>query len=319
MTTPTTPPTSTPTIVPSDGAPAPRPLTSPGALLGEGPAWEAATGQLLWVDIWRGVLHATDPSASGDVVVADLGAPLSAVLVTSRGTRVVTAGLCVLELPEEGSAGGVEEGTRHLADLPERPCLRANDAAVDPAGRLWVGTMTMPERPQRSGNVWCLDPGSHAPRLVLEDLQLANGMGWSPAGDRMYVVDSRRGRVDAYAYDPADGRLGEPHELVVIPEEDGMPDGLAVDVEGCLWVALAGGGMVRRYAPDGSVLDQVRMPVAFPTSCAFGGPGLRQLFVTTGSRPVDSAQRASAVAAGAGALFVVDPDVPGVPVSPMEV
>jgi sugar lactone lactonase YvrE len=103
-----------------------------------------------------------------------------------------------------------------------------------------------------------------------------------------------------------------------VPPEDGMPDGLAVDTDGCLWVALAGGGAVRRYAPDGAVVEQVDLPVAFPTSCAFGGDDLTDLFVTTGSRPVPPASRGDAVAGGAGALFLVSTEVRGLPAPAME-
>jgi sugar lactone lactonase YvrE len=273
--------------------------------------WDAARGRLLWVDIWAGLLHSTDPDDPDDAALdVDLGAPLSSVHLTTRDTRVVTAGLCVLEL--------TADGTRHLADLPESPCLRANDAAVDPAGRLWVGTMTLPQRPAQPGSLWRLDPGKCTPERVLGDLLLANGMGWSPAGDLMYVVDSLRQRVDVYPYDAADGRLGARRELVVVPPEDGMPDGLAVDTDGCLWVALAGGGAVRRYAPGGAVLEQVDLPVAFPTSCAFGGDDMTDLFVTTGSRPVPPESRAGAVAGGAGALFLVSTEVRGQPATAME-
>jgi sugar lactone lactonase YvrE len=287
-------------------------LTEPGALLGEGSRWDDTRGRLLWVDLWGGLLHETDPDTARTTSL-ELGAPLSAVVLTTRGTRVVTAGLCVLEL------GNGPAGTRHLAHLPEDPCLRANDAAVDPAGRLWVGTMAMPHRPGRPpGSLWRLDPGDRPVRM-LDDVQLANGLAWNPAGDTLYFVDSLRQRLTAYPYDAGSGELGDGEPLVRVVPEDGMPDGIAVDVDGGIWVALAGGGVVRRYGESGALTDEIGVPAAYPTSCAFGGPDLDMLYVTSGCRPVDPGARAQAVAGGAGAVFEVTVGTRGLPTNRMEV
>jgi sugar lactone lactonase YvrE len=285
-----------------------EPITGAGALLGEGPVWDDTAGVLVWVDIWGGLLHTTDPE-TGETATRDLGAPLSSVVLSRRGTFVVTAGLCVLEVGDED--------VRHIADLPEPRCMRANDAAVDPAGRLWIGTMTMPHRPKRSGGLWRLDPGSDTPVPVLDDVTLANGIAWSPSGDAMYFVDSLRQQLTRYEFDPSNGSVGSGEVLVRIPEEDGMPDGLAVDSGGGIWVAMAGGGTVRRYTPSGTLDQQIALPVAFPTSCAFGGALLGDLFVTTGCRPVDPVNRPAAVAAGAGALFRVATATTGLPADRM--
>ena len=299
-----TEPTATSSVSSSD----PEPLTGAGALLGEGPVWDEDEHRLLWVDIWGGLLHATSPA--GETTSTDLGAPLSSVVLSTHGTRVVTAGLCVRELTGEGA--------HHLADIPEDPCMRANDAAVDPAGRLWIGTMTMPHRPARPGGLWRLDPGSDVPVRILDDVRLANGLAWSPSGDTLYFVDSLRQEVNAYPFDPADGSVGAVRPFLRVRDEDGMPDGIAVDAEGGVWVALAGGFAVRRYGPSGTLEDHVALPTRFPTSCAFGGPGLRHLFITTGSRPVAAAERPREVARGAGALFRLSTGVRGLPTSRME-
>ena len=295
MTQPTVQPTRTRNYVVDQ-------LTAGGALLGESPCWDDRRGRLLWVDLWGGPLHSTDP-ATGQTISREVAPPLSAAVQTGRGTTVVTQGLCVLEL--------TDDGVTHLVDVPEEDCLRANDAAADPVGRLWIGTMYLPGRPRVPGGLWRWEPGDPSPVRILDDVLLANGMAWSPAGDRMYFVDSLRQRVSAFAFDAGTGALGEPEPYVKVSVEAGLPDGIAVAADGSVWVALAGGGVVHRYDEQGSLVDRVELPVQYPTSCTFGGMGLSDLFVTTGSRQVPLDQRPAAVAAGAGALFRIATDVTG--------
>jgi sugar lactone lactonase YvrE len=283
-------------------------LTTTGALLGESPYWDAENATVVWVDLWSGVVHETDP-ADGHTATTRLTAPLSAVVPTTRGTRVVTPRLHIVELT--GS------GPRALTELPDTADMRANDAAVDATGRLWVGTMTLPERPKRPGSLWRVEPG-RPPVRVLDDLALANGIGWSPDGHTMYVVDSTRQRIDTYAFDAGEGTLGPRRRFATVPADSGMPDGIAVDERGGVWVALAGGGAVRCYDPDGTVRTEITLPVSTPTSCALGGPDGRDLFVTTALRPVPVEQRPAQLAAGAGALFRIRLDVAAAPTHRME-
>jgi sugar lactone lactonase YvrE len=275
-------------------------VTVGGALLGESPRWDERSGRLLWVDLWGGQLHSTDP-ASGETRTREVAPPLSAAVQTGRGTTVVTQGLCVLEL--------TDHGVTHLVDVPEEDCLRANDAAADPVGRLWIGTMYLPGRTGAPGGLWRWEPGDPSPVRILDDVLLANGLAWSPAGDRMYFVDSLRQCITSYSYDA--GVLGDPEPYVEVPVEAGLPDGIAVAADGSVWVALAGGGVLHRYDEQGLLVDRVELPVQYPTSCTFGGNGLSDLFVTTGSRQVPLDQRPAAVAAGAGALFRIATDVTG--------
>jgi sugar lactone lactonase YvrE len=287
-------------------------LTPGGALLGESPRWDDRTGRLVWVDLWGGLLHATSPgetAKTANTVTTEIAPPLSAAVLSASGSLVVAQGLCVLEI--------TDGGTRHLVDLPEQGCMRANDAAVDAVGRLWIGTMYLPGRVGAPGGLWRWEPGA-APVRVLDDLALANGIAWSPEGDRMYLVDSLRQVVSAYPYDGARGSVGPAERFVDVPGEDGLPDGLTVAADGSVWVALAGGGAVHRYTPEGELSERVALPVQFPTSCTFGGPDLTDLFVTTGSRQVPREQRASAVASGAGALYRVATHTPGLPTHRLE-
>jgi sugar lactone lactonase YvrE len=224
---------------------------------------------------------------------------------------VVTSGLCILEL--------ADGGTRHLADVPEDPCMRVNDVAVDPAGRLWLGTMGLPHRPTRAGALWRLEPGTSTPVRLIDDVLLANGIAWSPAGDTMYFVDSLRQRITAFAFHASDGSIGPGETFVEVPTRDGMPDGIAVDSDGGVWVALAGGSAVARYSSAGELDDRIELPVRYPTSCAFGGSGLEELFVTSGCRPAERVERAAELARGGGALFRVTTTSRGLPTHRMVV
>jgi sugar lactone lactonase YvrE len=188
--------------------------------------------------------------------------------------------------------------TRLLDTEPDG--VRMNDAAADPRGRLWVGSMSENQRPG-GGRLLRCDPDGTV-RVVLATATIANGLGWSPDGRTMYHADSGRGVVTAYPVDPDTGELG-PGERLIKPEH-GVPDGLTVDDEGALWVALHGAGEVRRYGADGRTLTVVRLPVSQPTSVAIGGASGRRLFVTTAWEGFDERQRAAQP--DAGRVYAVD-------------
>jgi sugar lactone lactonase YvrE len=148
---------------------------------------------------------------------------------------------------------------------------------------------------------------------------LANGIAWSPAADTMYFVDSLRQRIIAFPFEAADGSIGPGETFVEVSARDGMPDGIAVDSDGAVWVALAGGSAVGRYSSSGELEDRIALPVRYPTSCAFGGSGLDELFVTSGCRPAEPGERDAEVARGAGALFRIGTTSRGLPTSRMVV
>jgi sugar lactone lactonase YvrE len=154
---------------------------------------------------------------------------------------------------------------------------------------------------------------------VVDDVMLANGIAWSPSGDTLYFVDSLRQRILAFPFDVDSGAVGAGEPYLDIPREDGMPDGIAVDREGAVWVALAAGGVVCRYSASGALREQLTLPTSYPTSCTFGGATLGQLFITTGCRPVRADDRPTEVSRGAGALFSVPTATGGLPPCPMEV
>jgi sugar lactone lactonase YvrE len=195
---------------------------------------------------------------------------------------------------------------------PDRPHNRFNDCRVDPAGRFFCGTKTNVDDGGR-GALHRIDADLRA-SVAIADTELANGIGWSPDGTTLYFIDSPLQRLDAYEFDPATGDVGGRRTVAAIDPDDGLPDGLAVDAEGGVWVALVNGGMVRRYEPDGRTSAEVRLPVDNPTCPGFGAPDLRTLYVTTAHLRSDP--RYADDNPLAGALFALDVGVPGVPSPP---
>jgi sugar lactone lactonase YvrE len=187
-----------------------------------------------------------------------------------------------------------------LGDVWSDETVRMNDGGCDPQGRFFCGSMAYGAAPGR-GALYRLDP-DHTVHVVHTDITISNGLGWSPDGTRAYYVDSGTQRVDVCSPD-----LAERRRFVEIPESIGTPDGLTVDAEGGVWVALWGGSAVHRYSPAGELDQVVQLPVAQVSSCAFGGEDLATLFVTTSAEGLNEPEP------GAGALFTVTPGVTGLP------
>jgi sugar lactone lactonase YvrE len=162
-----------------------------------------------------------------------------------------------------------------------------NDGACDPQGRFWAGTMAYDEAPG-AGVLYRLELDGGC-TTVLTGLTISNGIGWSPDSATMYLADSGTGLVEAFGFDGATGHLSQRRTLVRIQQAGVAPDGLTVDQDGGIWVALWGGGAVERYGADGSLLATLRLPVDQPTSCAFGGAELATLFVTSARAGLDEA------------------------------
>jgi len=270
-----------------------------GALLGEGPRWDAATQTLLWVDIVGRKVHRYDPATGADTAV-DVPGLVSLALPRARGGLVV------------GIGDGLHllDGDRllPLVDIePGRTDVRTNDGACDAAGRLWVGTMALDER-SPLGALYRVDADLGVTR-VLSGTTISNGLGWSPSGRRFSFIDSPTRRIDVFDFEPATGALEGRRPLAAVEVEGAVPDGLAVDAEGGVWVALHGGWGLRRYSAEGELSAVVDLPVAKITSCCFGGPELCDLYVTTrreGLSPAEAAEQPLA-----GALLRLDVGVAG--------
>jgi sugar lactone lactonase YvrE len=263
------------------------------ALLAEGPIWDARDGSLLWVDILRHEIHRYDGQ---DRVIARLPDPVGAVAVRSLGGLVAATGMGIAVVDGEWIAT-VDRGDR------------MNEAKCDPAGRLWAGTLTNDHVPGASG-LYRLDADRRiAP--VLEDVTLSNGIGWSPDGATMYYVDTPTEAVDAFDFDAGTGAVSGRRRLVDLRDVPGRPDGLTVDAEGAVWVAMARGWAVRRFLPDGTPDAVVEVPASKVTSCTFGGPALDELYITTACFGLD--ERELAAQPHAGAVFRCRPGVAGLP------
>ena len=265
-----------------------EPVGDVNAILGEGPYWDEYGKILLWVDIPGGMFHRTNP-VTGQTVTEDIGVPVTAAFPVEGGGTLL-ARKSTLVLQREGEADQV------IARIADTADIRFNDAAVDPRGRVWVGSMDIAEA-AASGQLYRLDPGGVLNALVT-GVTVSNGIGWSPDHHLMYYADSPTRRVDVFDYAPASGGIGGRRRFADLTGAGGFPDGLTVDADGYVWVALYAGGALHRYAPSGELDAVVTLPVSYPTSCAFGGDGLRELFVTTARRDLSESQLAEQPLAG---------------------
>lgn len=270
------------------------------ASLGECPVWDERRQALHFADIHAPALFRFDP-ASGVLERWDMPAKLGSFALAADGTGAVLAlanGFARLDF----ASGAVEEIANPLAGLDDH---RFNDGGADPAGRFWAGTMHGSGR-RATGKVFRLDRGES--RAVFDGFFVPNGFAWSPDGARFYLNDSPRAMFVA-DYDAASGRVSPPYVLADARAAPGYPDGMAVDAEGFLWNARWDGGGVARFAPDGRLDRFVPLPVSRPTSCAFGGPGLDRLYVTSARTGLDEAVLAREPLAGA--VFALDVGVKG--------
>jgi sugar lactone lactonase YvrE len=240
--------------------------------LGEGPHWDPERQELLRVDITRGLVLRFDPATGRETSIA-FDPPIGFAIPRTTGGLVIGTQHAVVLVHPDGSQETIAEVERSI------PGNRFNDAKCDPSGRLWAGTMSM-TREQGTGALYRITPGGSCDE-VLDGLTIGNGLGWNGALDCMYFIDSTTYRVQAFDYDDAAGSIARGRTFAEIDPEQGLPDGMAVDDEDHVWVCLFGGGRILRYAPDGSLVLDLPLPVTNPTSAAFGGPQLGDLYVTS--------------------------------------
>jgi L-arabinonolactonase len=280
--------------------------------LGEGALWDHRGQVLWWVDVPppRPSLNRYDP-ATGKHDRWPMPEMVMSLAVREAGGLLVAShhGLNTFD-PKDGALRRVMEPEAHL------PRNRSNDGAADRHGRFWLGTMQNNIAPDgsaaamdaNSGALWRIDPDWSATR-VLEDIGISNTLVWSPDDRIFYFADTGTGWIYAHDFDGAAGSVANRREFA--RDDRGWPDGSTIDAEGYIWNARWGGGCVLRFAPDGSVDRALPLPCDLVTSCAFGGPDLDTLYVTTARFALDEAGLAKQPQAGG--LFAVEPGVKGLP------
>lgn len=243
--------------------------------IGESPLWDQDRKRLLWLDQASGVIRDGRSDNDGGWYEQNrwhLNRPLAALVPRRDGNFLLAAGTDLLSF--DGRAGDIE----HFLSLdidPQRE--RLNEAKCDAEGRLWVATLAC-DFNSRCAGLYRIDPDRTITR-VLSQVRVGNGFAWSPDGRTFYFVDSMQSHVDAFDFDRLHGTISGRRSVVTL--ERCAADGLSVDDEGCLWIAAAGAGEVRRYSPDGELLVQVKIGTPGVTNCTFGDPDLRTLFVTS--------------------------------------
>lgn len=267
--------------------------------LAEGPVWDSSRGVLWWVDILAGRVHM---SAGGADSWFDAGDSVGAVGLTTSGGLVLAL--------TDGFALSGSDGSS-LARLggfrTDRSAVRFNDGKPDPWGGFCAGTMPWIDG-EPGGALYRLAP-SGAVRVLIPAVGLSNGLDWSDDRRLFYFADSDSGGVDVFSCDPDTGSLGERRRLVTVPSAEGVPDGLTLDADGCLWLAVFGAGELRRYTPAGALDTVVALPCSQVTSAAFGAGGV--LYITTAREDFTEQQRRAEP--HAGDIFACVPGAAGRP------
>ncbi|WP_282246158.1 SMP-30/gluconolactonase/LRE family protein [Stenotrophomonas sp. PS02300] len=273
------------------------------AFLAESPHWLGDGRSLLWVDILAPSVNVSN-LATGDTRTTPLGELVGVVVPRTSGGFIAAtqSGFRTLDLP-----GGEMQPIAAPLHMSGR---RFNDGKCDAAGRLWAGTLAIDAAPER-GALYRLD--THG---VLDEIEsgfhICNGLGWSPDNTRFYLADSGRRTIYVYDYDLDTGTVTNKQVFARFADADGMPDGLAIDAQGHVWCAMWDGWAIKRFAPDGTLVRSIDLPVPRPTNLAFGGPQLRTLYITTARIRLSATQLAAAPLSGS--LLALEVDVAGTPV-----
>jgi len=269
-------------------------ITGPVAFHGEGPVWSEGWGGLRWVDMLAGDVLSLSPD--GQVARRHVGEVAAALRPRMQGGAVIAV--------ERGFALESPDGTvEQLGEVWSDHGVRMNEGGCDPDGRFYAGSMAYDQSPGAAA-VYRLDP-DHSVHLVFDGVTVSNGIEWSPGGTRAYYNDTATYAVRIFDYDRDAGLTAGRVFADVAPNR---PDGLTVDGDGGVWVALSNGGAVRRYTPEGVLDELVELPTKKVTACTFGGPDLDQLYITTSREGIDPADKL------AGSLFRADVGRRGLPV-----
>ena len=273
----------------------PRLVADYACQTGEGPLWHPLEQRLYWVDIPRGRLFRYDP-ATGDAEQCVEGEPIGGFTIQENGDLLLFMARGAIRLWRDGFVGTIVE------EIPEESNSRFNDVIADPAGRVFCGTMTGPDKP---GTLYRLDTDGSL-HVVLEDLGCPNGMGFTADRRHMYFTDSGARTIWRFGYDEASGAMSDQQLFAQTGQDEGTPDGMTVDAADHIWSARWGGSCLVRYSPNGEVVDRINLSARKVSSVTFAGPNLDVMYVTTAGGD-DKPQEGI----GAGALFEIAAEVPG--------
>jgi len=273
------------------------------AQTGESPVWVPEEQALYWTDIPGKTLNRFDP-ATGANRVWPMPEEVGSFALRERGGLIAAlrSGFALIDLER----GQIERLIDPEADRPEN---RFNDGRCDRQGRFWAGSMNEP-RDARSGALYRLDSDHRCQRMA-DDVMVANGLAFSPDDRVMYWSDSRALTIYAFDFDAASGAIGNRRIFARLEPHQGGPDGAAVDAEGGYWSACYRGARVMRFRPDGTIERKIRLPVSRVTMCAFGGPDLRTLYITSARGGLSAADLEREPLAGG--IFALQVDVAGLP------
>jgi sugar lactone lactonase YvrE len=279
-------------------------ISSESAYLGEGPRYDSNREEVIWVDIMAGILRRSvlTEGALQTRHTYELAIPVGAAAPMADGDGwVLAAGTGFHHLAEDGTLTLIAEAEAGRADD-----VRMNDATCDPHGRMLAGSMAWDEH-IGGGKLFSLDTGSVT--MLRPSTTVSNGLAWSADGTTLWWADSGAGEIRQFGYDLDTGAIDAGTPFVTIPPDEGCPDGLAIDDDGCLWVGIWGGHAVRRYAPDARLLEEIALPVSHVTAPCFIGS---TLIITSARKALSPEQLAQEPLAGH--VFAVEVDVTGPPV-----
>lgn len=301
-----------------------KPILTARARLGEGPIWDERSQLLYWVDIYNHRVHQFNPETGRNRFI-DVGETVGAIALVEPDQDADQTDAEQLIMALRHGLAYLDLGTGQVTPIttiePDKPLNRFNDGKCDIQGRFWFGSMS---RKGQEGSLYRY--GNITPRTtntddhVAEDnyltqvesgLEISNGLGWSPDNRTFYLTDSPLQTIFAYDFDQETGTIGDRRVLIDLTHESFFPDGLTIDTEGCLWVAMWDGWCVMRFDPTGQEMSKIQLPVQRPTSCTFGGKTLNQLYITTASVGLSEAEIETSF--WSGDLFCVETDTTGVP------
>ena len=270
--------------------------------LGEGAIWNYKTGELIWVNITDKILNFYNPKLKSNKEMLT-GQMIGTVVPAESGKMMVALENGFYQLDPE-------TGTKKLIDNPEEdiPGNRFNDGKCDPAGRFWAGTMST-EGKRQAGALYRLDADSTVHKMI-DNVSTSNGIVWSPDYTKMYYIDTPTRKVMAWDYNNETGEISNPETAIEVPEEMGYPDGMTIDAEGNVWIALWGGSAVGCWNPEtGELLRTISVPAKNVTSVAFGDDDLGTLYITTARQGTSDEELEKFPLAGG--VFKIRPGVKG--------